>query len=225
MSGALFLIVASHSVLICLSAIALSLCAIRLLEGTWQTIIHLIRLLRWFVIPILLLHALLTPGQLLFPGIAIPLTREGIHQGIWLSLRLAAIFVAAILLSRILLRREWLQGMMLSPFLARRLMAHLLMIMPVKNSIGEQLRYLRQQWQLRKDWKKFPLFLLSSFRMATGAGLEQARMLWLRWPDNAESLPGETRLKSLNLTVAHGICSSLALTLLGLAEIAAAWHL
>lgn len=152
------------------------------LDGGCQNLIRMVRLLRWFVAPIFLLHALLSPGQLVLPESFLPLTWEGMSQGLWLSLRFATIFVAAMLLFRLLHRCEWLRGLLAIPFLGRHFIVYLLIIPTMKQSIGEQLSMMKQQWQLRSDWQMSALFLLTAFRMALATGKEQAWMLWLRWP-------------------------------------------
>lgn len=155
---------------------------INLLDAGWHNIIRLLRLLRWFVVPIFLLHALLSPGQLVLPGTALPWTREGTFQGLWLGIHFSTVFVAAILLFKLLFRSEWLQGMLSIPLLGRHLHVYLLLVAAMKKNIGEQLGHMRQQWRLRPDWRSAAVFVLASFRMALAAGREQAWMLWLRWP-------------------------------------------
>jgi len=58
------------------------------------------RLLRWLLLPILLLHPLFTPGELLITGW--PFTREGLIQGGWLTLHLTSLYLAAMLMSRLI---------------------------------------------------------------------------------------------------------------------------
>jgi len=58
------------------------------------------RLLRWLLLPILLLHPLFTPGELLIAGW--PFTHEGLIQGCWLTLHLTNLYLAAMLMSRLL---------------------------------------------------------------------------------------------------------------------------
>lgn len=154
--------------------------------------IRMLFLLRWFVAPIFLLHALLSPGQLLLPGTLLPITREGVVQGLWLSIHFVTIFVAAMLLFRLLRRSEWLYGILSAPLLGRRLLIYLLMISAMKKNIGEQLGHMRQQWRLRPDWRSAALFMLAAFRLALATGREQAWMLWLRWPGNRDGMSLDT---------------------------------
>jgi len=180
--GLLFAAIMCHSLLLSVLYLTLSVCLIRLLEGSWLTVIRLFRLLRWFVMPILFLHALFSPGALIFPGLPLPLTWEGINQGVWLSVHLSTIFAAALLLSRLLQRSEWMHALMLLSFASKRIIILQMMMSAMKINITGQLRHLRQQWKLRSDWRMAALFVLASFCMALAAGRDQARMLWLRWP-------------------------------------------
>ncbi|MDQ6975505.1 MAG: hypothetical protein Q9M22_02945 [Mariprofundaceae bacterium] len=58
------------------------------------------RLLRWLLLPIVVLHAVFTPGAFLMPGW--PFTYEGLSRGSWLALHLAALYLSAMLFSRLL---------------------------------------------------------------------------------------------------------------------------
>jgi len=175
-----------HSLMLSVLYLTLSVYMIRILEGEWLTVVRLLRLLRWFVLPIFLLHSLLSPGQLIFAGL--PMTWEGVNQGMWLSVHLGSIFAAALLLSRLLQRSEWLQAIMLLPFAGKRIIVFLMMMTAMQIHITDQLRHLKQQWNLRSDWQMTAVFLLASFRMALAVGREQARMLWLRWPETGSGM-------------------------------------
>jgi hypothetical protein len=173
----LFAAILCHSLLLSVSYLMLSVCLIFLIEGGWLTIIRLLGLLRWFIIPIILLHALLSPGELIMPGVPVPVTWEGVNQGIWLSLHLSTIFAAALLFSRLLLRSEWMRGILLLPFAGKKTIVFQMMMGVMKINITEELRHLKWQWKLRSDWRMAAVFLLAAFRMALTAGREQARML------------------------------------------------
>ncbi|MDQ6982910.1 MAG: hypothetical protein Q9M08_07930 [Mariprofundus sp.] len=161
---------------------------IRLLDGNWATSLRVLGLLRWFVIPILLLHTLLTPGQLLLPGFPVAVSREGLTQGIWLSIHLISIYALAILMFRLLRREEWLRFILLLPGIGGRVMVQVLMMMSMKKHMAELLSCLRQQYRLRHDWKKTPLLLMSAFKHTLLGASAYAQMLWLRWPQQLPML-------------------------------------
>jgi len=180
--GLLFLAIMTTSIWSGLLLVMLAVVIIRLLDGNWSTSLRLLRLLRWFVIPILLLHMLFTPGQLLLPGWPIGVSREGLRQGLWLSIHLSSIYTMAMLMFRLLVHAEWLRLLMLLPRFGERMMVQMFMMMSMKQYMGMLLSYLRQQFRLRDDWKKMPLVLMAAFRQALADASTHAQMLWLRWP-------------------------------------------
>ncbi len=208
-----------HSLMLSVLSLTLSVYMIRILEGGWLTVVRLLRILRWFVLPIFLLHSLLSPGQLIMPGL--PVTWEGVNQGVWLSIHLAAIFAAALLLSRLLQRSEWLQAIMLLPFAGRRIIVFRMMITTMQIHITAQLRHLKQQWNLRPDWRMAAVFLLASFCMALGVGREQARMLWLRWPAAGNGM--HMNMVACERCISYNWTLSLAWVCAGFAGIVLAW--
>ncbi len=168
----------------------------RILDGSWITTLRLLRLLRWFVLPILLLHLLFTPGQLLMPGWPLPVSREGLMQGLWLSLHLITIYAVAILMFRLLKQHEWLGLLMRLPRGGELLLIRALMLISMKKQITELLLHLRQQYRLRRNWKQLPLLFMALFKRAlTDAGMH-AQALWLRWPQQP----------SIALSMADGPC-------------------
>lgn len=186
--GLLFLTITTTSLWLAMLLAVLAAAIIRLLDGNWRTSRRLLRLLRWFVIPILLLHIIFTPGQLLFPGWPIAVSKEGLMQGIRLSIHLASMYVMAMMMFRLLSHAEWLRLLMQLPWFGERMMIQALMMMSMKQQIGRLLLYLRQQLRLRYDWKKIPLLLMTAFRQALADACTHAHMLWLRWPQQPSML-------------------------------------
>jgi len=159
-----------------------SIFMLRLLDGHWLTSIRLMRLMRWFLIPILLLHALLSPGQLLWPELFSFITKEGLMQGLGLSLHLAAVFFVAMLMFRLLRRAEWLYYILLIPYIGQRLAVYVWMMHSMKINIMLLLADLRMQFRLRKDLKYIALLLMSAFQQTLANAGDHAAVLWLRWP-------------------------------------------
>jgi len=183
--GLLFLAITASSMLAAVLLAVFALVLIRVLDGSWRTCFRLLRLLRWFVIPILLLHMLFTPGQLLLPGWPIGVSREGLMQGAWLSVHLITIYAMAILMFRLLAHAEWLRLLMRIPRVGEQMMLQALMMMSMKQHMGKLLSYVHQQFRLRYDWKKFPLMLMAAFGRALADASTHAHMLWLRWPQQS----------------------------------------
>jgi len=180
--GLLCLSSMSQSMLLSLFLVLLSMVMLRVLDGHVLTSLRLLGLLRWFVLPIVLLHALFSPGQLLMLAWFIPISREGVVQGVSLSLHLAAVFFVAMLMFRLLKRAEWLRYILLLPYLGQRLLVYAWMMGGMKANITTLLHDLRTQFRWRKDWKRAALLLLSIFRQVLADASEHAAMLWLRWP-------------------------------------------
>jgi len=186
--GLLFLTITTTSLWLSMLLAVLAAVMIRLLDGNWRTSLRLLRLLRWFVIPILLLHILFTPGQLLWPGGPIAVSREGLMMGIRLSIHLASMYVMAMMMFRLISQAEWLHLLMRLPCFGERMMIQALMMISMKQHMGSLLLYLRHQFRLRNDWKKTPLLLMAAFKQALADACTHAHMLWLRWPEQPSML-------------------------------------
>jgi len=191
----------------------------RLLDGHWLTSIRLLRLMRWFLVPILVLHALLSPGQLLIPEWFVPISREGLMQGIRLSLHLSAVFFVAMLMFRLLKRAEWLSYILVIPALGQRLAVYVWMMNSMKINITIVLADLRLQFRLRRDLKRCVLLLLAAFQQSLADASDHAAMLWLRWPKQ----PLFSVIESEGSTSRHYCIASLILAVLGCAAFLQPW--
>lgn len=165
--------------LLLMIAIALFIAAV---EGRWIRVVRSMKLLRWFVVPILILHLCFSPGRLLLPGYPLPFTYEGLMLGSYLSLHLAAIFLAAVALFLCLRRNEWIRALLWLPLMRRELLIYLMLMLPLQRSVSALLHQLRQQWRMRRRWRELPELLVAAFRAALVTADEQANQLWLRWP-------------------------------------------
>jgi len=216
-AGLISMAISSRNILYALFLSMLSVSLIRFIDGNWRTTFRLSQLLGWFVIPILLLHALFSPGQLLFPGTGIPVTEEGLHHGMLLSARLAAMFTAAILMFRLLSQAEWLSAIVSVPALGKRLLPFIWMIRPMHQEVRYRLHLIRYQYNLRRHWRMLPQVLLSACSQALSAAMPVSRLLWLRWPAQMEMHAGHTN------SDASARLFSLLLGILGLGCMMLAW--
>lgn len=185
-TGLLVPAILCHSLSVLLLLVCFGAALIRLLDGRWLAMQRLVRMLGWFIIPILLLHALLSPGQLMFPGTGIPVTMEGVRHGAILSSRLAAIFIMALVWFRLCSRSEWLGMIAAIPVLGRKLMPYLLMMNPLHAEIRKRLQLIHRQYRLRRNWRDLPDLLLYTCCHALSSAAPVARILWLRWPEAIE---------------------------------------
>jgi len=189
--GGLYFVVMTTSFWSGLLTAFLAAALIRILDGNWLTGLRVLRLLRWFVIPILLLHALFTPGEWLFPDFPLAISREGLIQGLWLSVHLISMYMMAVLLFRILRVHEWIQVLLVWPQLGSRLAFPILMMISMKNNNAALLAQLRMQLRLRSDWKHMPQLLLGACKRTLLDAGAHAGMLWLCWPNRLPLATGE----------------------------------
>ncbi|OIO73088.1 MAG: hypothetical protein CO187_00670 [Zetaproteobacteria bacterium CG_4_9_14_3_um_filter_53_7] len=202
----LLLSITSHLVVLNLCLIVVATLLIRGLDGHWQKLVHMLRLLRWFVFPILLLHLMFSPGQLMFPDYGLPLTWQGLQQGGWLSLHLVCIFMVAMLMFRALNNSEWNRLLLTLPFAGKHLAVYLFMLAPMRQRISHDLHILKQQWTLRRDWSKFPLLILTAFRLALTSAADQVQLLWLRWPQFLHHKPAVCSETDVAARIAINTC-------------------
>lgn len=85
-------------------------------------------LLRWFIIPIILLHAFFTPGELIISGMPIPVSIEGLQTGLWFAFNLTVIFYSAIVFSRLLTNREWIRVILKLPMIGLKVLPYALLM-------------------------------------------------------------------------------------------------
>lgn len=179
----MLLALSSNTIFSVLLLILLAVALLRFLDGGWGRIQRLVLLLRWFVIPILLLHAFLSSGQLIFPAVpSLSLTWEGLAQGLFLSLHLASIFLIAITVFQMLTVQEWQKVFVKLPLIGKELNINLLMLIVMKRNIRALLLQLRQQWSLRKSWRHSPQLLVAAFQTTLLIARQQAYLIWIRWP-------------------------------------------
>ena len=178
----MLLAVSTQNMLLSLLLIFSIVLLIRLLDGSWRKLVHVLKLLRWFIVPILLLHLFFSHGQLIFPATLFPFTWQGLQQGLWLSVHLSAVFLAAMLMFRALNRAEWNHLLLSLPFAGRELAIYLLMLGAMRSQIIHGLQQLKIEWLLRRNWSDFPHLVLASFRYALSGSSVYAQTLWLRWP-------------------------------------------
>lgn len=216
----LSLATATHSLTYGLLLISVSATLLRAVENSWSRVRRSFGLLRWFVIPILVLHLFFSPGELIFPGWPLPLTWEGLQLGVTLSVHLVAIFFAALVLFLSLSRSEWLALLLSLPSVGRGLITYLILISPLRNSVSELLQALKLQWQQRRSWMQLPHMLVSAFSSVLAVAAEQSQQIWLRWPASKSMLAGPENSTSV---LSQG--ASLACLVIALLGVGVAWQM
>lgn len=177
----LLLAIQNHGVWISILMILLLVVALRHLHGNYERLVRIMKLLRWFIVPILLIHAFFTPGERVL-DMPVPLTKEGLGQGVWICLHFISMFLAAMLLGALIQIREWLVAVASIPFLQRYVWAYSLMLGMMSRSISRLLVDINKQWKLRKKWRHAPVMLMGALRASMATGASQSRDVWLRWP-------------------------------------------
>ncbi|MDX8405712.1 MAG: hypothetical protein R8K50_06115 [Mariprofundus sp.] len=214
-SGLTGLAISSQSVLLSLLITLLAAVLIRFIDGTWLTLMRMARLLSWFIIPILLLHALFSPGQLLLPSTGLAVTVEGLLQGVQLSSRLLAMFVSAMLMFRMLSYTEWLTAIVAVPILGGKLLPFVWMIHPMQQQVRQRLGLMQQQYRLRREWRMLPQILLGACYQSLIVSSQVARSVWLRWPQQV--------VTHRSLSEQYDYPLSLLLAIIGIACLLLAW--
>lgn len=151
-----------------------------------QPVLRAARLLLWLVLPVVLLHLMFTPGQLLWPGSAFGFTREGMHQGLWLGLRLCAMFYAAMLLSRALSREEWTYYCLRLPYFGPRLLPYVSLSPSMRELASRSLSETKMHLNLTSGWRDAPRLLHALGdvigRVWHGSAV-QAQQVWEHWDE------------------------------------------
>ena len=162
---------------------------IRMHDGHARALWRMLGLLKWLLLPILLIHAMFTPGEILFSLSMLHMTREGLQQGMTMSLHLLMFFLAGMTISQLWSRQDWLLLVARMPGFGRRLYPYILMVMPLRQSLGRELLLMKAAWQHRSGrWRHFPRLLESLVRQAIRLGERHAEMLWLRWGEQPAAM-------------------------------------
>lgn len=164
-------------------------------------------LLRWLVVPIILLHTLFTPGAMIVSGMAWPISVEGIQSGLWLSFHLVVIFFSAMLFSMLLTHREWIVTALKVPWIGHQLLPYAILLDRCWNRIREMMSAAFSQW--REDHKGVQYLVLCLAGLPSEAlkvSRQTANEVWSNWDQSVNEI----------MTEKHAIPVSLIATLLAL---------
>jgi hypothetical protein len=164
--------------------LAFSLVILRLVAGSWHPWHHAWRVLRWLLVPIVLMHLLFTPGTLIFPQLGGGPSHEAVEVALWLSLRLCLIFASAMTFSRMLSLQEWTHALLAIPWAGRRLYPYAMLVFPMRASLERLVRCYYQQWRIRRrrfSARDLAALLSGLFTQVMVWSKRQGAVLWLRW--------------------------------------------
>ncbi len=148
-----------------------------------------IRLLSWLVIPILLLHALFTPGELLVKGMAIPVSIEGVQLGGWFAFHLIVIFLSALVFSRLLSKDEWISFMLRMPGWGERLVPYALLLESGLKKNREIVRREYGSWySCGKKLRQLPIHITIALTDTLNENRKDASRLWHDWDQRVLSI-------------------------------------
>jgi len=192
--GATFLMTAVLNNLFTVALIQLLLFMLILLryqDGSRRAIRALL-LLRWLVVPIILLHALFTPGALIISGMAWPISVEGIESGLWFSFHLVVVFFAAMLFSILLTQKEWIDTSLKVPLIGHRVLPYAMLLDKCWSRIRKMLGDEFSSW--RKEQKGLRHLVLRLSIMPSEAlkvTHEIANEVWNNWDEYLKGIVAE----------------------------------
>lgn len=163
---------------------SLLLISILFMLSTTQGIVFIRRsgsLLVWLIIPIMMLHAVLTPGIYIFATAYLPVTFEGLNQGIFLSLHMLLMYFAAALLLRLILQHEWFALLSLCPRCEDYIKPKLFLLQQMKTPMLKRVRDCAQQWKKSKDYSVLPSVITQLLAVSMQESRQQAASLWYDW--------------------------------------------
>ncbi len=139
-------------------------------------------LLRWLLIPILVLHILFTPGEIIFVGYALPISYEGLQRGLGLALHLSEIFFAAILLARLLPLLVWIKVISYIPKLYQCLLPYLCLMPKITVGVRVLVRKIYKQWRLEPlKFQMLPLYIARLVEGVENYSNRRAKYIWQGW--------------------------------------------
>ncbi len=162
--------------------LAASLILLRVACRNFDAIISSLKLLLWLLVPIIVLHALFSPGELLVAGMWPSVSREGVVLGLELGARLLLLYFSGMLLLYALDQREWLQQLICIPFFGIYLVEGLVLFVPLQNHIQSIFRTSISALKVSgiHGWRRV-LIAPEVFARSLYQGRMLARQLWLRW--------------------------------------------
>jgi len=179
-----------------LLALAASVLLLRCKKPTWRPVFRAARLLLWLLIPILLLHLLFTPGQLIWPGSSLPFSREGLFEGVWLALHLCTLFFSAMLLSASLSSHEWAWYCLRLPWVGASLFPYVKLATPIRALASRGLADARRELRLAGGLRDMPQVLVALTGLIVElwhASATEAEAVWQSWDESIDHRPPDAR--------------------------------
>ncbi len=197
----------------------LTACLLCYADGGLTVLSQAWHLLRWLLLPIVLLHAFFTPGALLIADL--PLTQEGVQKGGWLALHLSSLYLAAMLFSRLLSLHLLMRLAACNRHSQRLVPIYIRLLPPIMQGIQTEVQQHAQQWRAQghairqlprvllqlvihmeqqsrtiaqkvaSDWPSAPI--IHDFR------IPKQRAMWVCWWLGGSMLGGITHANMINI--------------------------
>jgi len=176
----------AHDIIFAAIGLGLCLVLLRIVNGSWTPVFRALRLLLWLILPIGILHLLLTPGALIWPGSGLPFTWEGVDRTVWLSTRLFFLFFSAMLLSRLLSLDEWQAQLCRIPVVGRHLYPYMQLFQPMQKITA---KLVRKHWResRSRELVSLPEMIVRLLEDVLRSGHDQAKVVWEEWKDELPS--------------------------------------
>jgi len=176
----------AHDMIVAVTGLLVCIALLRIVNQSWVPVFKAIRLLLWLILPICILHLLLTPGARMWPGSILPFTWEGADRAAWLSTRLLLLFFSAMLLSRSLNMEEWRIQICHIPIAGRRLYPYLQLFYPMREMTAS---LARKHWRESRPRRltAIPEMIVRLIEDVLISGHEQAKAVWEGWNDELPS--------------------------------------
>lgn len=159
-------------------------CVVLLYTRGAKTILFIrsLRLLFWLYVPIILFHGFFTPGSYIFNEFVLPFSAEGLEQGLFLCLRMTAMFFVALLISRLLKMSEFVFYLNKLPRLANKTLPYIFLLSPLKGIVSSQLMQQKEVWVNQgKSWSLLPDLFVQSIEAVIKSSTQEATKLWHNW--------------------------------------------
>lgn len=154
---------------------------LRWVDGNFRLFRRAAKLLLWITLPMIIIHALFSPGRLIEAG-GVPLSVDGALYGAHLALHFITVFIAALLLYRVMTAGEWLRFVTRLPWFGGRLLPYIVLMQPLRNETMAIIRRYRMRWARgERDMNRLGLMLLLIIRRVLRCGSGQAAHLWHNW--------------------------------------------
>ncbi len=163
-----------------LSALTVALVLLHLLRRR-HLLSRLWRMLRWLIIPTVVLQLIFTPGVYIFPQLPWSPSYEGLEHSLRLSLHLIAWFVAAWLLVSLVMLREWWGLLNRIPLVGSLWADSLRRIPSMLQTLNIRLLFLRYRWRLEGGrWRDVPSLATAVVGQVLAQGDLRAELHWLQ---------------------------------------------